>query len=184
MLRAGDLYLRPPHVVVATAVAGCDPGTQFNDFNFYKPPAVGSATESWRHADWLNRISVASKQDYARLQGARFMFVHAHVRSGFSCYALIEPCHRQQAEKRVAVGLPLHHYPQMCAPGCARWTGCSRQGPAPSYSDTPGFMIYIIGFIDCKVWIRAYTLNCTKSWTTSMPELPRRQCKFMFLAAF
>lgn len=67
VLRAGDLYLRPPHVVVATAVAGCTPSEDGSD--------------AWRHADWLNRVSVANKQDYARLQGFRFIFVHADVRA-------------------------------------------------------------------------------------------------------
>lgn len=74
------MYLRPPHVVVATAIAGCDPGTVF-DHNYYIPPAVGSAHDSWQYADWLNRISVANKQDYARLQGYRFLFHHENVRT-------------------------------------------------------------------------------------------------------
>ena len=73
MLGTGDLYLRPPHVVVATAVAGCAPCAE---------PGSGTACDSWQHADWLNRISVANKQDYARLQGFRFIFIHAKVRTG------------------------------------------------------------------------------------------------------
>ena len=60
--------MRPPHVVVATAVTGCD------------PEGGGVPSKSWRHADWLNRVSVASKQDFARLQGFRFVFIHADVR--------------------------------------------------------------------------------------------------------
>ena len=70
---AGDLFLRPPHVVVATAVAGCVPCAE---------PGLGTACDSWQHADWLNCISVVNKQDYARLQGFRFIMIHAKVRRG------------------------------------------------------------------------------------------------------
>ena len=64
---AGDLYLRPPHVLVATAVSGCDP--EGSD------PAAGP----WRCADWLNRLSIANKQDFARLHGFRFMLINVKV---------------------------------------------------------------------------------------------------------
>jgi len=65
---AGDLYLRPPRVLVATAVAGCDPG------------GPGLPSRTWQRADWLSRLSVASKQDFARLQGFRFLFTHVKAR--------------------------------------------------------------------------------------------------------
>lgn len=59
--------MRPPHVTVVTAVAGCDPA------------GGGLPSQTWQHADWLNRISIANKQDYARLQGFRFIFLHVKV---------------------------------------------------------------------------------------------------------
>lgn len=55
-------------MVVVTAVAGCRP----NDSS--------EASQSWQQADWLNRVSIANKQDYARLQGFRFIIVHVQVR--------------------------------------------------------------------------------------------------------
>ena len=64
----GDLYLRPPHITVGTAVAGCRPSNE------------SSQPDAWRHADWLNRVSIANKQDFARLQGFRFMLIHTTVR--------------------------------------------------------------------------------------------------------
>ncbi len=70
LLAAGDLYLRPPHVLVATAVAGCD------------PRGTGLPSRTWQRADWLSRLSVASKQDFARLQGFRFLFIHVKARPG------------------------------------------------------------------------------------------------------
>ena len=68
MARTGDVYLRPPHITVATAIEACDP----------EGPAP--AHKQWRHANWLNRISVANKQDYARLQG--FDFVMTAIKVG------------------------------------------------------------------------------------------------------
>ena len=35
---------------------------------------------TWQRADWLNRMSVANKQDFARLQGFRFLFTHVMAR--------------------------------------------------------------------------------------------------------
>ena len=65
---AGDLYLRPPHVLVATAMAGCNPN------------GTGLPSQTWQRADWLNRLSIANKQDFARLQGFRFLFTHVKAR--------------------------------------------------------------------------------------------------------
>lgn len=73
---AGDLYLRPPNVVVATAVVGCH------------PDGSSLASKAWQQADLLNRISIANKQDYARLQGFRFILVHGDVRTWFISQAL------------------------------------------------------------------------------------------------
>jgi hypothetical protein len=67
---AGDLYLRPPHVLVATAISGCDP----------EGSSVAAAT--WQQADWLNRLSVANKQDFARLHGFRFMLTAVQASTG------------------------------------------------------------------------------------------------------
>ena len=64
---AGDMYLRPPHVTVATAVEPCD------------PDGPTPAHKSWRHANWLNWVSIVNKQDYARLQGFDFMVVAVQV---------------------------------------------------------------------------------------------------------
>ena len=65
--RAGDLYLRPPHVLVATAVSVCE------------EEGPHAAVGTWRRADWLNSLSIANKQDFARLHGFRFMLTSVKV---------------------------------------------------------------------------------------------------------
>ncbi len=62
------MYLRPPHVTVATAIEPCDPN------------GPTPAHKNWRHANWLNWVSVVNKQDYARLQGFDFMVAALQVR--------------------------------------------------------------------------------------------------------
>ena len=57
-------------MLVATAAAGCNPTGQ------------GLPSQTWQHADWLNRLSVANKQDFARLQGFRFLVTHVKARPG------------------------------------------------------------------------------------------------------
>ncbi len=61
------MYLRPPHVTVATAIEPCDPN------------GPTPAHKNWRHANWLNWVSVVNKQDYARLQGFDFMVTALQV---------------------------------------------------------------------------------------------------------
>ena len=65
---AGDLYMRPPHVTVATAIEPCDPN------------GPTPAHKNWRHANWLNWVSIVNKQDYVRLQGFDLMVVAIGVR--------------------------------------------------------------------------------------------------------
>jgi hypothetical protein len=60
--------MRPPHVTVATAIEPCDPN------------GPTPAHKNWRHANWLNWVSVVNKQDYARLQGFDLMVVAIEVR--------------------------------------------------------------------------------------------------------
>ena len=62
------MYLRPPHVTVATAIEPCDPN------------GPTPAHKNWRHANWLNWVSVVNKQDYARLQGFDFTVTALQVR--------------------------------------------------------------------------------------------------------
>ena len=57
---------------MATAISGCDP--EMSDNN----------AATWQRADWLNRLSVANKQDFARLHGFRFMLITIQV-----CYNLL-----------------------------------------------------------------------------------------------
>ena len=63
------MYLRPPHITVATAVEPCD------------PLGPTPAHKNWRGANWLNRVSVANKQDFARLQGFDFVVTAVAVRT-------------------------------------------------------------------------------------------------------
>ena len=68
LFATGDIYLRPPHVTVATAIEPCDPN------------GPTPAHKNWRHANWLNWVSVVNKQDYARLQGFDLMVTALQVR--------------------------------------------------------------------------------------------------------
>ena len=57
-------------MTVATAIEACD------------PLGPTPAHKNWRHANWLNRVSVANKQDFARLQGFDFVMTDIKVRGG------------------------------------------------------------------------------------------------------
>ena len=102
MSATGDLYLRPPHVLVATAVAGCN------------PDGGGLPSQTWQRADWLNHLSIANKQDFARLQGFRFLFTHVKARG------------RTVTSGPEAVHLNVHVFATHCCettdpPACVAW---------------------------------------------------------------
>lgn len=61
--------MRPPHITVATGIEFCN------------PEGPDPAHAAWETGDWLNAISVANKQDYARLHGFDFILTVVRVRT-------------------------------------------------------------------------------------------------------
>jgi len=77
-----NIYLRPPLVAVGAAVAGCEPRTP-------------EGKQPWKHADWLSRMSIANKQDYARVHG--YEFILEVVRDGRSKHDVVMSLMRKVA---------------------------------------------------------------------------------------